>query len=311
MSASDFDLCLADFLVAVPNVPKARTMPVVLFEHNIEYVIWKRLAAVETRPLHKAILELEWRKVRRFEADACATADLTIAVSDEDRRGLQSLAPGGRIVATPTGVDTDFFTPGQMPEIPHHLVFSGSMDWYPNEDAILHFGEHILPLIRARVPDVTVTVVGRNPTAALRAAAGTFGIVLTGTVDDVRPYIDRASVYIVPLRAGGGTRLKIFEALAMRKAVVSTAVGAEGLALTDDRDVVIADEPNAFAEAVIRLFEDPFRRESIARAGRELVETLYSWDRVTDVFENYCLSALATRQSALGTRHLGYQGGSQ
>ena len=294
LSSGGADLCVADFLVAIPNVPGVRTVrvPIVLFEHNVEYVIWKRLAALETRPLHKAALEIEWRKVRRFERAACLNADLTVAVSEEDCRGLHALAPMARVTATPTGVDTEFFKPGHLPEAPHSLVFTGSMDWYPNEDAILHFGEHILPLIRARVPDVSVTVVGRNPGAALQAAAPKMGITLTGTVDDVRPYVDRASVYIVPLRAGGGTRLKIFEALAMGKAVVSTPVGAEGLALTHDHDVVIADRPNEFAQSVVRLFEDPFRREAIGRAGRQLVESRYSWERVTAVFEHYCQSAL-------------------
>ena len=142
------------------------------------------------------------------------------------------------------------------------------MDWHPNEDAILYFSDAILPRIRAQVPDVTVTVVGRNPSAHLRAVAERVGIVVTGTVDDVRPYIDEAAVYIVPLRAGGGTRLKIFEALAMGKAVVSTTVGAEGLALTPDRDVCIADEPDEFARAVIASCSTNPARRQRARAGR-------------------------------------------
>src|SRR6185503_19513481 len=144
-----------------------------------------------------------------------------------DRKRLKALAPRSRCVAIPTGVDTSYFKPSARAEIPHRLVFTGSMDWFPNEDAILFFIDAILPRVRAVVPGVTLSVVGRNPSAALRAAAERAGLLVTGTVDDVRPYIDEALVYVVPLRAGGGTRLKIFEALAMGKAVVSTSVGAE------------------------------------------------------------------------------------
>ncbi|HET9359772.1 MAG TPA: glycosyltransferase family 4 protein [Vicinamibacterales bacterium] len=294
------DLCVADFLVAVPNIPRSNRVPLVLFEHNVEYMIWRRIAALESRPWRRALLEIEWRKVRRIERLACSRADITITVSEEDQRLLQELAPDGRCVAVPTGVDAAYFAPGGRPEVPHRLVFTGSMDWHPNEDAILHFSRSILPRIRAQVPDVTITVAGRTPSAHLREVAGQAGIVLTGTVDDVRPYIDEAAVYIVPLRAGGGTRLKIFEALAMAKAVVSTTVGAEGLALTPDRDVCIADEPEAFAATVIALLRDPARRHALGRAGRQLVEDRYSWDRVAGHFDEYCQSAIARADTRTG-----------
>ena len=205
------------------------TVPVVLFEHNVEYMIWQRLCALETRPWRRALFEIEWRKLRAREADACREADLTIAVSEDDRRRLEELAPGIRAASIPTGVDTNYFMPDGRPERANRLVFSGSMDWHPNEDAVIYFADAILPRIRAEIPDATLTVVGRNPTARLREVAARAGIDVTGTVDDVRPSIGEAAVYVVPLRAGGGTRLKIFEALAMAKPVVSTTVGAEGL----------------------------------------------------------------------------------
>lgn len=287
------DICVADFLVSVPNIPRSRRVPLVFFEHNIEYMIWRRLAELDVRPWRRALLEMEWRKVRRVERAACASADLTVTVSEDDRRHLTTLAPNARCVAVPTGVDTTYFKPTGRPEAPHHLVFTGSMDWYPNEDAILHFSTAILPRIRAQVPDVTVTVVGRNPTSHLRAIAEAAGIVVTGTVDDVRPYIDEAAVYIVPLRAGGGTRLKIFEALSMGKAVVSTTVGAEGLAITPDRHAAIADEPDAFSRAVIALLQEPARRHALGQAGRRLVDTRYSWEQVAGDFDRYCQAVIA------------------
>jgi glycosyltransferase involved in cell wall biosynthesis len=296
------EICVADFLVSVPNIPRSARVPLVLFEHNIEYVIWRRLAALEVQPWRRALLALEWRKMRRVERAACSRADLTITVSEDDRRRLETLSPGARCVAIPTGVDAGYFTPGGRPEIPHRLVFTGSMDWYPNEDAILHFSAAILPRIRAQVPDVTVTVVGRNPSAHLRAVAERAGIVVTGTVDDVRPYLDEAAVCVVPLRACGGTRLKIFEAFAMGKAVVSTTVGAEGLAVTPERDISIADEPDQFAQAVITLLHQPARRHALGQAGRMLVETTYSWEQVASEFDAYCQSVLARAGTHVGDR---------
>jgi glycosyltransferase involved in cell wall biosynthesis len=172
-------------------------------------------------------------------------------------------------------------------------VFTGSMDWFPNEDAVRYFGEHILPRIRLGVPDVTVTIVGRNPSPHFRAAAESMGLLVTGTVDDVRPFMDEAALCIVPLRAGGGTRIKIFEALAMGKAVVSTTVGAEGLALTPEIDVCIADGPEPFAASVIALLRDPTRRRALGDAGRQLVETRYSWEQVAAEFHQHCQGAVA------------------
>ena len=229
VDSGTIDLCVSDFLFAAANVPTDGTTPVVLFEHNVEYMIWQRLCALETRPWRRALFEIEWRKLRAREADACRAADLTIAVSEDDRRRLEALAPGIRAASIPTGVDTNYFMPDGRQERANRLVFSGSMDWHPNEDAVVYFADAILPRIRAEIPDATLTVVGRNPTARLREVAARAGIDVTGTVDDVRPSIGEAAVYVVPLRAGGGTRLKIFEALAMAKPVVSTTVGAEGL----------------------------------------------------------------------------------
>jgi glycosyltransferase involved in cell wall biosynthesis len=282
------DLCVTDFLFAAVNVPTGGHVPTVLFEHNVEYIIWQRLCALETNPVKRALFEIEWRKLRASEAAACHRADLTIAVSEDDRERLEEIAPGIRAASIPTGVDTTYFSPNGFHEVPSRLVFSGSMDWHPNEDAVLHFVDAILPRIRAEVPDVSFTVVGRNPTARVRALAEQPGIFITGTVDDVRPSIAQGSVYVVPLRAGGGTRLKIFEALAMAKPVVSTTVGAEGLGLQPGRDYIAADDPGAFADGVVSLLRDPARRLALGDAGRTLVDTCYSWPTVARRFEELC-----------------------
>ena len=314
MASGGVDLCIADFLFAAMNVPMGGTVPVVLFQHNVEYQIWQRLAGLERRPWLRPLFELEWRKMRAREADMCRLADLTIAVSDDDRRRLERLAPGIRAASIPTGVDTDYFTPVPAAERPAHLVFSGSMDWHPNEDAVIHFVDTILPRIRAEVAGTTFTVVGRNPTSRLREIAERVGgVTVTGTVDDVRPSIAEAAVYVVPLRAGGGTRLKIFEALAMGRPVVSTTVGAEGLGIGPGRHYVCADDPGDFAGAVVALLRDPDRRRQLGDAGRRLVESCYSWPTIARVFEQQCEEVVAEhvqpRRSADRRAHLS-RGGS-
>ena len=283
------DLCVADFLTGAVAVPLTGSVPAVLFEHNVEHVLWRRLARVERRPWRRALLEIEWRKMRRFEARACAEARLTLAISEADRAALSALSPQATVRAIPTGVDAHYFHPNGAKEAPAELVFTGSMDWYPNEDGILHFIEAVLPRVRAEVPAATLTVVGRNPAPRLRTAAARAGVRVTGTVEDVRPFVDAAAVYVAPLRVGGGTRLKIFEALAMGKAVVSTTIGAEGLPLQPGEHVVLADDPREFARAVVSLLRDPERRRAMGRAARRFVLERYSWARVSHEFET-CLA---------------------
>jgi glycosyltransferase involved in cell wall biosynthesis len=287
------DLCVADFLAAMPNLPIRTSTPIVLFEHNVEYMIWKRLHEVESRPWRRALLALEWRKMRQYEARACARAGLAVAVSEADRALLAVNAPGADIRAIGTGVDTAYFHPNGAVEAPATLVFTGSMDWYPNEDAILYLIAAILPELRRKVPGLSLTVVGRDPSDRLRAACAAAGVHVTGTVADVRPYVAEAAVYVVPLRIGGGTRLKIFEALAMGKAVVSTRIGAEGLPIVSSQHFLQADSPADFAQAVVTLLEDPARRHALGMAGRRLVEERYSWTQVTRQFEAHCEEVVA------------------
>jgi sugar transferase (PEP-CTERM/EpsH1 system associated) len=298
LSSGDFDLCVADFLVAVPNVPLGGRVPVVLFEHNVEHMIWKRLAQAPGPRWRRALLEVEWRKMRRYEAAACTAASLTLAVSEADRTLLAAAAPAARVAAVETGVDTDYFAPDRTHEKPGTIVFTGSLDWYPNEDAVVHFVDAILPRVRGEAPDARFVVVGRNPTAKLRQAAEAAGATVTGTVDDVRPFLAEATVCVVPLRIGGGTRLKIFEALAMAKPVVSTSIGAEGLPVVSGKHIVLADGAGDFARAVVTLLADPARRHRLANAGRALVEERFSWGRVAIDFETRCRAAVEERSHA-------------
>ncbi|MEX0900011.1 MAG: glycosyltransferase [Gammaproteobacteria bacterium] len=292
LSSGEVDLCVADFLCAIPNVPLRGPVPVVHFSHNVEHMIWRRMAAVEKRTWRRTLLEGEARKLQLYEADACIRANLTIAVSEQDRAQLQQTAPGSTISSIPTGVDIDYFAPSDAPQLPDHLVFTGSMDWQPNEDAMLWFMSSILPLVRRKIPGASLTIVGRNPSKRLRGAARDADVGVTGTVEDVRPYIAKSPVYVVPLRIGGGTRLKIFEALSMSKALVSTRIGAEGLPLESGRHFIEADEPQAFADAVVALLRDPARRTALGEAGRDLMVNRYAWQQVATEFGTKCQEAM-------------------
>jgi sugar transferase (PEP-CTERM/EpsH1 system associated) len=284
-----FDAIVCDFLPPVVNLPDSLPCPAILFTHNVEAEIWRRHAENATNPAARLLLTQQWRRMLRFERDALARFDLVLAVSEADRQTFSRLYPDALkrpAHVVQTGVDTSYFAP--VPSAgarPAHLVFTGSMDWLPNEDGMLYFVREILPRIRQIEPDVTLSIIGRTPTAAVRRLADEAGIEVTGRVDDVRPHIADGSVYVVPLRIGGGTRLKIFEAMAMGKAVVSTTVGAEGLPVTSGQNVMIADEPARFAHAVIHLIRDTESRRRIEAEARRLVVERYDWSAVAQDFE--------------------------
>ena len=280
-----FDLIVCDFLVPAVNLPKTLPCPAVIFTHNVEAEIWRRHAETKASVPSRWLYRLQHKRMLRFEEDTLQRFDSILTVSDADRDTITRLYPSTSIKpmwVVRTGVDTDYFVPAPEPRdasAEPRLVFTGSMDWLPNEDAMKYFCAEILPLIREQEPRVSLSIVGRAPTPAVRALAAE-GINVTGTVDDVRPYINEAAVYIVPLRIGGGTRLKIFEAMAMGKAVVSTTVGAEGLPVVPGAHALLADDPRSFADAVLTLLRDPARRGNLESAARSLVVEQYDWSAV-------------------------------
>ena len=223
----------------------------------------------------------------RYEHFCLQNAHHVLAVSENDKNAFARSIDRNRITVIPTGVDTEYFRPVEGDgEQPHELVFTGAMDWLANVDAILYFARDILPLIRRQIPHVTITVAGRLPSPRLLVLAhADKHIRITGSVDDIRPYIAKASVYVVPLRIGGGTRLKIFEAMAMGKATVSTTIGAEGLPVTHGKEILIADSPESFAHAVVSLLCQPEQRRQLGLSARRLVELKYSWSIVSDLFD--------------------------
>ncbi|MEK6560456.1 MAG: glycosyltransferase [Nitrospirota bacterium] len=257
--------------------------PCILDEHNVEYKILERCAKAEKTLLKKIIYAAQANKMKNFETRQIRLCSRYLAVSDDDLRLLDELAGTqrkGRGHVIPNGVDVDFFQSSNAPFTGSEdaLAFTGSMDWIPNDDAVVFFCREVLPLIWEQNPNVKFYIVGKNPSATVKELAQKDPrIVVTGRVDDVRTYIQLAKIFVVPIRIGGGTRLKILEAMSMRKAVVSTTVGAEGIACTKDVDIVLGDTPQAFAQQVIVLLKDQRKREALGTAARKLVLEKYDW----------------------------------
>ena len=276
------DVVVCDFLEMAWSAKHLGSIPKVLFEHNVETLIWRRYHEVEKAILRKLYFAYEKNRLERFERDSCARFDQVLTVSDNDGELLRKEFGLRRYVTIPTGVDTGFFHPLGR-ETKHRLVFCGSMDWMPNIDGFWWFYREILPKIKQEIADVSIAVVGRRPAEDIvKMGQDDKSVIITGTVADVRPEVATGQIYVVPLRVGGGTRIKIYEALAMRKCVVSTTIGAEGLPLTDGVNIVLADGENEFAKKVTELLRDDNKRNRIAEAGFRLVTEKYSWSKAAE-----------------------------
>jgi glycosyltransferase involved in cell wall biosynthesis len=238
---------------------------------------------------------LESRALQRAERHYVQLADYVLAVSENDRASFAQYADPRRISVIPTGVDTEYFQPevpsGPSLEQPDTMVFTGSMDWMPNEDGVAYFVEKILPLIRRQIPEAAFWAIGHRPPRRIQALASD-SVVVTGTVEDIRPYLAKAALCVVPLRSGSGTRIKIFEAMAMGKAVVSTSMGAEGLPVQHGKNIILADDPADFARQVVDLLRDPPHRQRLGQAARQLVVESYGWPAVAAYFDSIMQAAL-------------------
>jgi glycosyltransferase involved in cell wall biosynthesis len=284
------DVLVCDFLTPAVNI--ADLAPWVLFQHNVETMILRRHAGNARDPLQSLYFCRQAERMFREEARVCRSVRKVITVSESDARTHQELFGLSQVPSVPTGVDLESLTPPVSRPLETDLVFVGSMDWLPNIDGVNYFLDEVLPLIRRRRPACTLAVVGRHPPAALyRRAEGDPNLRVTGTVEDVRPHLWSAAVSIVPLRIGGGTRLKIYESMAARVPVVSTAIGAEGLEIHPPEDIRLADTPAAFAEACLDLLDDAGGRARMAQAAWELVSSRYSWERVAGDFERLLCAA--------------------
>jgi polysaccharide biosynthesis protein PslH len=284
LQSQKFDCVVCDFLFPAPNIPNIADA--VLFQHNVEAVIWKRRAMHASNAVNRAYLKLQARRMERYEREICRSARHVVAVSQADRQIFEHDYGAASVSAISTGVDLNHFNHVAPAPKRSDLVFIGSMDWLPNVDGARFFIERIYPRIRQQFPDCKVAFVGRRPDPALKQAAAAYSnLIVTGTVDDVRPWLWGSAISIVPLRIGGGTRLKIFEAMAARVPVVSTTIGAEGLPLDRGRHLLIEDDPRSFADACVTLLREAARRDQLADAAWNLVAEDYSWEAVTRDFE--------------------------
>lgn len=294
MAAEQFDALVCDFLFPAPNVPNLSDA--ILFQHNVEAVIWRRHALHARNAVERAYFSLQASRMEVYERAVCRAARHVIAVSQADCRLFKEKYGVAAVSGVPTGVDLAYFTPPEDAPKQAALVFTGSMDWLPNVDGARFFLEQIYPHIARELPECTVAFAGRNPDPSLIQAARRFPkVIVTRTVDDIRPWLWGSTVAIVPLRIGGGTRLKIYEAMAARTPVVSTTVGAEGLPLENDRHLLIEDDPKLFAEACVRLLRDAARRRELTSAAWALIAEKFSWEAAAEKFESI-LSAHALRQ---------------
>ncbi len=284
------DVVVCDFLTPSINLPEQLGCATVLFQHNVEAMIWKRHYETQTNLLKRLYLFGQWKKMRALERSECQRYNQVIAVSREDSEMMRHDYGIQTVTDVPTGVDTDFFRPqATIQTEPASLVFTGSMDWLPNVDAINWFCSEILPLVRAQIPNVKLTVVGRKPgNELLELSKRNPSIIVTGRVDDVRPFMEKAAAYIVPIRIGGGTRLKIYEAMAMEKPLISTTVGAEGLPVRDGVELLIADSPRLFADAVVKVLTNELLASELGMRAAATVREKFGWPRVAGSFAEIC-----------------------
>ena len=296
LAQEPFDIVHVEGIELAPYldvIEAARPRPLVVFDdHNCEYLLQQRAFLTDLRIPARwpgaAYSFVQWRRLCRYEADVCRRADHVLAVSEADAMALRKLVLGLEVTIVPNGIDTQTYRPEVSNLQPPNstLVFTGTMDFRPNVDAVLWFAREVLPQVRAEVPDASFVVVGQRPHRRLESLRSDPAVTLTGWVENSRPYIAQAAVYVAPLRMGGGTRLKLLEAMAMGKAMVATRMGAEGYPVTHERELLLADTPGEFAAAVVKLLRAPIRRSEMGRVARAFVERLYDWRVIVPTVED-------------------------
>ncbi len=288
------DMVVVDFPHACVLTPKKFDCPSVMFTHNVEFEIFKRHIDVAENPLMKFIWQRETRKMQRFEKDALSRFDTVIAVSEKDANFFRTQMDMAHVAPIPTGVDLNRFpynVPSGIREDGPSLVFTGSMDWIANQDAIDWMIDEVWPLLALDTPDIRLTVVGKNPPQGMinRTKEKGLNIYFTGFVDSIVPYVHGAEVYIIPIRVGSGTRIKTYEAMALGRPVVSTTIGVEGLPIVPDQHYLCADRAEKFADAVLSLLKDPTKQKALAQNARSFVEENFASGKVARAFEQICI----------------------
>jgi len=293
LSKKSIDIIHCDTIGLAEYVKGIKGIPKVLNHHNIESHMMLRRAKKEKNLFKKIYFYVEGLKLKKYENRICPKFDINLVVSELDKERLLNIAPNSKVEVIPNGVDINYFKPLNSKIKRHNIVFAGRMNAYPNEDAVIWFLKEIWPLLKKEVPDATFTIAGRNPTPRIKKfAKNDSSILVTGYVDDIRPFIAQAEVYICPIRDGGGTKLKILDAMAMGKIIVTTTIGAEGLGVIHERHVLIANDPKISASQVLLVFNNPDLRKYLSQNARQLVKKEYSWEiigkKLNSLYQKMC-----------------------
>jgi glycosyltransferase involved in cell wall biosynthesis len=292
-----FDVAVCDFLSSALNFPDHLATPSALFQHNVETVLWKRKAEFEVKTVDRLVSKIEYAKMVRFEPAQVRRFHHVIAVSEADRQAMSGMVDPSHISVVPTGVDLSKYEydPQVEPNCPL-VVYTGSMDWEANIDGVEFFCREIWPVVLRKVPNARFRIVGRDPHPRVKKLASD-SVEVTGTVPSIVPHLREAAVFVVPLRIGGGTRIKIYEGMATGKATVATSVGAEGLDVQHGRDILLEDDPKAFAEAIVTLLKDPGMRRRYEAAAAATARK-YDWSVIGQTF----VGVLRTTIETAGTK---------
>jgi glycosyltransferase involved in cell wall biosynthesis len=289
------DLVHVDLLPLSIYINEFENLPKVLINHNVESLRLYRWFRTEANPIKKAYLGLQWLKLRSFERSAMRKFDACVTVSEKDEELLRSMGVRNKLFVVPNGTDNKFFQPSNNGVRENSVLWLGHMDVHTNRDAVLYLWNQIYPILWGKYPKVNISFVGTAPPKEIDKAAKTDGRVkVTGFVEDVRPYIREAAVMVVPIRIGSGTRLKILDAMAMGKAIVSTSVGCEGLNVENGKNILIADAPEIFADKTIELLKNTKKRVILEKNARDLAKT-YDWDLITQKQEAVYQAAMKGR----------------
>ncbi|NIU02073.1 MAG: glycosyltransferase [Nitrosopumilaceae archaeon] len=289
LNRQSYDLAICDFMQSTLNFQHVKNIPRLLFQHNVEATIAQRHMQRAKDPFFKIFWWLQFKKMFYHEKKQCGLFDRVIAVSENDKLRMEDWYGVNNVCTIPTGVDTEFYAATKNSKEKKQIVFVGAMDWLPNDDAMKYFLNSIFPLIQKQEPGAHFIIVGRNPSPALKKTINKIpNVKLTGWVEDTRPYIAESAVFIVPIRIGGGTRMKIYEGMAMGKAIVSTSIGAEGLPVKHGEHIYLADTETRFAEYVIKLLQNTENRQRMGMGARQYVYNNFRWKKVAEAFANIC-----------------------
>ena len=279
VAETEFDVVQFEFPIMAKYEIRCNAIRI-LDQHNVEYDNFRRMWMNSNSSLRQLHYFSEYSKIRREEIDVCRNQDIIFVTSERDRELLERDVRTTPKFIVPNGVDISYFTPSSVEPEPHSIVFTGRMNYVPNHDGMVFFLDEIFPLILREIPDAKLYIVGDQPPRRLSRRVAQ-NVTVTGFVHDVRDYIRRAAVYVVPLRAGGGTRLKVLEAMAMKKPIVSTRIGCEGIDVTHGDSLLMADDPDEFAAHVIALMRDEALRRTLSENGYALAQCKYDWCTIT------------------------------